>query len=124
MTPACPGDFVGIGTGRTAMEPGPGRSKAIARLLSLGTIGAAALLGSAISTQAATRPATTGDASVAGRLTMIQEATLAVEPPDLTGGADDNVHLAWGYRWFNGARRGWGNGRRRWGNFQPRWNNF
>jgi hypothetical protein len=107
------------------MEPGLGRSKAIARLLSLGTIGAAALLGSAISIHAATRPADKDSASVAARLTAIQEATLAVEPPAVTGhGADANLQLAWGYRWFNGPRRGWGNFRPRWRNFRPRWNNF
>jgi len=107
------------------MEPGPGRSKAFARLLSLGTIGAAALLGSAISIHAATRPDTGDGASVAARLTAIQEAVLAVEPPALTGGgADDNVRLAWGHRWFNGRRGGWANFRPRWGNFRPRWNNF
>jgi hypothetical protein len=108
------------------MEPGPGRSKGIARLLSLGTIGAAALLGSAISAHAATtRPATTDDADVAGGLTAIQEATLAVEPPDLIGGAaDNNVRLVWGHRWFNSPRGGWGNFRPRWHNFRPRWNNF
>jgi hypothetical protein len=103
------------------MEPGPGRSKAIARLLSLGTIGAAALLGSAISIHAATRPADTEGGSVAARLKAIQEATLAIKP---SADTDPNGHLAWGYRWFNGPRGGWGNFRPRWRNFAPRWNNF
>jgi hypothetical protein len=103
------------------MEPGPGRSKAIARLLSLGTVGAAALLGSAISIHAATRPADTEGGSVAARLKAIQEATLAFKPPADT---DPNGHLAWGYRWFNGPRGGWRNFRPRWRNFAPRWNNF
>jgi hypothetical protein len=107
------------------MEPGSGPIKAIARLVSLGTLGAAALLGSAISIHAATRPADTDGASVATRLRAIQEAALAVEPPAPTGrGADANLHLAWGYRWFNSPRGGWRNFRPPWRNFRPRWNNF
>jgi hypothetical protein len=106
------------------MQPGRGRNKAIARLLSLGTIGAAAFLGSALPASATTSRAADDAANVGRRLLAIQEAVLTVDPAAPAVTTEGDVHQAWGYRWFNGPRRRWNNFRPRWNNFRPRWNNF
>ena len=99
----------------------------LSRILPLGAVGAALLLGSSLPANAAVKPSDeSGSASVATRLAAIREAAFSVGgPAGLSNHPDPNIQLAWGNRWANWGRGGWRRPRwNNWRNFAPRWNNF
>lgn len=96
----------------------------VASLIPIGAAGASILLGSALPSDAAERPAAS-PGSVSDRLNAIQQAAVAAgRTAKIT---DPNYRLTWGNRWNNwGWRPGWGP-RPRWNNWRngwPNWNNF
>ncbi len=113
------------------MRLGQGYLAIVSRLVPLGAVGAAMLLGAGAARAGTEPPQQANPTTVADRLAAIREAvSVVVVPEGLAHQPNPDLHLVWGNRWNNwgwGGRPGWGWGRPGWGNWRnvrPRWNNW